>query len=242
LFKKFIPELDLNLAAKKNIPFFFRTIADKNKSARVLVVGGGTISHGLQDELFQKNIEIMETDVTFGPRTAVLCDAHDLPFAEEYFDGVIVQAVMEHVVDPIRCAKEIFRVLKFDGLVYSETPFMQQVHMGQYDFTRFTHLGHRRLFRQFEEIKSGIIGGPSMALSWSIKYFCLSFLSNRVLRLMATGLLNILLHGIIYFDLFLKNKSGAYDGASGFYFLGFKSPKVISDKELLLGYQGEFKL
>ena len=52
--------------------------------------------------------------------------------------------------------KEIYRVLKSDGIVYIETPFMQQVHGGKYDFTRFTYLGHRRLFARFQEIESGI--------------------------------------------------------------------------------------
>ena len=55
-------------------------------------------------------------------------------------------------------------VYKDDGLVYADTPFMQQVHMGRYDFTRFTYLGHRRLFRKFEEIDSGAVSGPAMAL------------------------------------------------------------------------------
>ena len=50
-------------------------------------------------------------------------------------------------------------MLKDDGLVYAETPFLQQVHGGPYDFTRFTHLGHRRLFRKFIELESGATAG-----------------------------------------------------------------------------------
>ena len=84
-------------------------------------------------------IELVETDVSFGPRTALICDAHNIPFAEGSFDGVVAQAVLEHVLDPYSCVAEIYRVLKPAGLVYVETPFMQQVHMGRYDFTRFTH-------------------------------------------------------------------------------------------------------
>ncbi len=41
----------------------------------------------------------------------LICDAHDIPFADRSFDGVIVQAVLEHVVDPFRCCEEIHRVL-----------------------------------------------------------------------------------------------------------------------------------
>ena len=34
------------------------------------------------------------------------------------------------------------------------------MHIGAYDFTRFTPLGHRRLFRWFDELASGMQGGP----------------------------------------------------------------------------------
>ncbi len=84
---------------------------------------------------------------------------------DESFDGVICQAVLEHVLDPYRCVEEIHRVLRPNGLVYAETPFMQQVHGGTHDFTRFTHLGHRRLFRKFAEVDSGVVCGPGMALA-----------------------------------------------------------------------------
>jgi hypothetical protein len=87
----------------------------------------------------------------------------------------VAQAVLEHVLDPWRCVEELHRVLASGGLVYAETPFMQQVHEGRFDFTRFTHLGHRRLFRRFEELDSGAVGGPGMALAWSWRYFLWSF-------------------------------------------------------------------
>ena len=55
---------------------------------------------------------------------------------------------------------------------------MQQVHMRQYDFTQFTHLGHNLLFAQFDLIKSGPVGGTGSALAWhgilSVVWFHLS--------------------------------------------------------------------
>ena len=80
----------------------------------------------------------------------LICDANDIPFENGSFDGVVLQAALEHVADPYRCVEETHRVLKEKGLVYAETAFMQQVHGGRYDFTRFTRLGHRRLFRRFD--------------------------------------------------------------------------------------------
>ncbi|MEZ5361501.1 MAG: class I SAM-dependent methyltransferase [Bryobacterales bacterium] len=66
----------------------------------------------------------------------MLCDAQRIPFADATFDAVVAQAMLEHVADPVRAVGEIWRVLK-PGLVYSETPFLQQVHAGPYDFTRY---------------------------------------------------------------------------------------------------------
>ena len=50
--------------------------------------------------------------------------------ADASVDGVIVQAVLEHVLDPRTVAAEVERVLRPRGMVYAETPLMQQVHEG----------------------------------------------------------------------------------------------------------------
>ena len=152
LVTKLLPEIDVNVKTKKNYEKFAEQIQKQNENPKILVIGGSILGKGMEAILSIPSIEIISSDVSFGPYTALICDAHDLPFEDNSFDGVIVQAVLEHVVDPNRCVSEIYRVLKDNGLVYAETPFMQQVHMGRYDFTRFTHLGHRRLFRKFEEI------------------------------------------------------------------------------------------
>ena len=55
-----------------------------------------------------------------------------------FLDCVIVQAVLEHVIQPFVCVGEIERVLCDGGYIYCETPGFQQVHGRQYDFHRFT--------------------------------------------------------------------------------------------------------
>jgi len=142
------------------------------------------------------------------------------------------------VTDPYKCVEEIHRVLKPQGLVYAETPFMQQVHLGRYDFTRFTHLGHRRLFRRFEEIHSGAMCGPGMALAWAYRYFLLSFARSKLLRAFLTVFSSLTAFYFKYFDHFLINKPGALDAASGYYFIGERSDRILSDRELIRLYRG----
>ena len=166
----------------------------------------------------------------------MICDGHDLPFADDSFDVVIVQAVLEHVVDPFRCVSEIVRVLRGDGLVYAETPFMQQVHGGNYDFIRFTYRGHRRLFRHFEELHAGITGGPGMALAWSWQYFLRSFGGTTKAKMYLAMLGRLTAFYLKYFDYLFNRSSTAYDAASGFYFMGRKSKTVLSDKDIVRCY------
>ena len=101
------------------------------------------------------DIEVHSIDIYASPTVDLICDAHYLPLEGEYYDAVWIQAVLEHVVQPELVVHEIHRVLKPDGIVYAETPFMQQVNEGAYDFTRYTVLGHRYLFKKFSLIDRG---------------------------------------------------------------------------------------
>ncbi len=233
-----VPELGVNLKAKQNYERLTRLLLQRTSHPRVLVIGAMTVGRGMASMLAEPAIEFIETDVALGERTMLVADGHDLPFEDGSFDGVVIQAVLEHVVDPSRCVEEIHRVMADGGLVYAETPFMQQVHGGEYDFTRFTYLGHRRLFRGFSEIASGAVCGPGMALAWSVQYFLLSFVNSSLWRLGIKALTRLTLFWLKYFDYYLIDKPGALDAASGMYFLGARSQHVLSDRELIGLYRG----
>jgi uncharacterized protein YbaR (Trm112 family) len=205
---------------------------------KVLVVGAGDVGNGLDAILALPRIDFVETDVAFGSRTALICDGHDLPFADCSFDGAIIQATLEHVLDPYRCVEELHRVLKSEAVIYAETPFMQQVHMGRYDFTRFTHLGHRRLFRRFSELDSGPCAGAGTVLHWSLRYLMLSFVKSNAGVSLVKGLSRCTLFWLKYLDYLVLDRPGTLDGASAFYFLGRKSDTVLPDRELIALYKG----
>lgn len=233
-----LPQLGQNLVVRTNFRRFVPLLFVQSTNPVVLVIGGSIVGEGMQDILAIPNIEFVESDVAFGPRTALVCDAHDIPFGDGSFDGVIMQAVLEHVADPYRCVEEVHRVLKANGIVYVETPFMQQVHMGRYDFTRFTHLGHRRLFRRFEEISSGIVAGPGTVLAWSYNYFLLSFVQSKVAISLIKASTRLALFWLKYLDRYLIGKRGAFDGASAYYFMGRRSQNILADRELIKLYKG----
>lgn len=235
-----VPDISANVTARSNFAALAELLEQRPERSTVLVVGGGVVGAGMERLLDNPRIEVIETDAALGPRTQLICDAHDLPFPDSSVDAVVVQAVLEHVIDPERCVNEIHRVLRPEGLVYADTPFIQQVHGREFDFTRFTRLGHRRLFRRFDEVGSGITCGPGMALAWSLRYFLMSFFESPKLRALVSGASRLAFFWLKYFDYVLASKPGACDAASAFYFIGSKSDHVLSDRQLLGSYRGGF--
>ncbi|PYX67349.1 MAG: methyltransferase type 11, partial [Acidobacteria bacterium] len=197
---RLLPTLGRNVKAKRNYQAFAELLLKPSSNPVVLIIGGSILGCGLEALAQQPKIQLTETDVSFGPRTQLICDAHDLPFENNSFDGVVVQAVLQYLVEPSRCIREVERVLKPCGLVYAESAFMQQVVHGRYDFTRFTHLGLRRLFRGFEEVGSGPVCGPGMALAWSCQFFLLSLATSRWMRRVMRVIGRLTLFWLKYFD------------------------------------------
>lgn len=235
------PTQSRNVAARDNYGLLHGFLRERARSAltpvKVLVVGGGELGAGSAEILSDPAFEVIETDVYMSPRTRVICDGHDLPFVDSSFDAVICQAVLEHVVDPWRVAAEIRRVLKPKGLVYSEIPFMQQVHGGAFDFTRFTLLGHRRLWRHFEEIRSGAQGGPGMALIWSLLYFFHALLPRRLWSF-SDRFVTLGFFWLKYLDGYLVRRPAGIDAASGTFFLGQRRATPLDDRTIIGGYRG----
>ncbi len=239
LSKVILPSIGGNNLGKKNFKFLENSLLN-NKSQnkpKVLVIGGSIVGDGMADFVNSENLEIVEGDVSFGPRTKIIFDAHSIPYKDQSFDCIIAQAVLEHVIDPMKCVREIHRVLKPNGIVYAETPFMQQVHGGPYDFTRYSHSGHRKLFQNFTEIKSGATAGSGAALAWSYQYFLLALFGyNKTMKLLIKFFARLTGFWIKYFDYLTQCNVRDNDGASGFYFIGTKSDKQLSDKELINYY------
>jgi hypothetical protein len=119
---------------------------------------------------------------------------------------------------------------------------MQQIHMGRFDFSRFTDLGHRWLFRNYQEILRSNAGGPGAGLAWAITYFFLSFCGKRqTLRLVVRALVRLIFFWIHYFDYFMQSRPASRDAASGVIFVGRNCKRpVITPRELIREYQGGF--
>ena len=220
-------------STRRNVCRLISELKRRSDRPRVLVIGGGSEGQGMKALYADPDVKIFAFDIYSTPQVQFVADAHDIPIVDGYFDGVVVQAVLEHVLEPQRVADEIRRVLKPGGLVYAETPFMQQVHEGAYDFTRFTESGHRYLFRRFALIDSGSSGGPGRQLMWAVDYFARSVFRSRS----AGKIAKLAFFWAVYFDAIIP-PDYAIDGASGVYFLGTKSDQAVGPDAIIAHYGG----
>ena len=198
---------------------------------RILIIGGGTIEQGLEQLYETAGIEVIATDIYSSDATTLVADGHHLPFTEESMDAVVIQAVLEHVLAPHDVVAEIHRVVKSNGLVFADTPFIQQVHAGAYDFMRFTVSGHRWLFKNFAMIEAGAASlGAGAALIWSIRYFIRALTGNVRLGTAVA----LLFFWLRFLDGHSRNEQ---DAASGVYFFGTKSVQTLKPTDMIAFYE-----
>jgi SAM-dependent methyltransferase len=203
----------------------------KDRRPRLLIVGGGAVGNGIESLYADAGLDIVAFDIYRSDQCQFIADGHQIPLQDAAVDGVLVQAVLEHVLEPQRVVDEIHRVLRPGGLVYADTPFMQQVHEGPYDFTRFTESGHRYLFRRFELRDSGATGGLGTQLYWSLIYLGRGVHRRAGQLAWAAFCWLPLLDGL--FD-----AKATVDGASGVFFYGHSSARSVSPQEIVDHYCG----
>lgn len=221
----------VNRVAVRNVDLLLRSLP--GPAPTLLVVGGATVGNGTAALYADPRVRVIGFDIVAGPSTQFLADAHQIPLADRSVDAVVVQAVLEHVLDPGLVVAEIHRVLTDAGLVYAETPFLQQVHAGPYDFTRFTASGHRHLFRRFEELAAGAVAGPGTQLLWSLDHLVRGLTRSPAAGRLTRGLLS-------WLRLLDAAVPAGYaeDSACACFFLGRKRESGMSPAEAVGYYRG----
>lgn len=192
----------------------------------VLNVGAGDgngCGKRLWENLPVNDTEITNVDIGTGDNVDIVADAAALPFKDGSFDAVVTQAVLEHVENAPKVVSEICRVLKADGIVYSETPFLQGVHADPHDYNRFTLNGLEFLFADFDKIDSGVSVGPWCSFVWLVRDGLSSCFRWQPLYYVSRFALSWILAPFRYLD-YLPNFGAARERlASEYYYLGRKS-------------------
>ncbi|HOX28827.1 MAG TPA: class I SAM-dependent methyltransferase [bacterium] len=138
--------------SKKSIERF-NVLVDQPESAVCLSIGGGPN---------RPHPNFTNLNIGPFPNVDIVADAHHLPYADNSVDAIYCEAVLEHLYDPPRAVREMFRVLRPGGRVLSITPFLQEYHGYPYHYCNFTLTGHSMLYEKvgFEITDSGACVGP----------------------------------------------------------------------------------
>lgn len=147
----------------------------------------------------------------------IVTDLRRLPLADASLDGAMSIAVLEHVPDPAAHVAEIRRVLRPGGRLLCFVPFMQPFHASPYDFQRYTDVGLRELFRDFEVQSVRVGSGPTSGLIWVLQEWLamvFSFGSKRLYRALVP--VTWVLSPLKLLDLLLARHPAASVIASGF--------------------------
>ncbi len=138
--------------------FFDDKIREIAQEKNILDIGGGfKFQKELQKykELFKEsNYQVLDKEPSFNPD--IVGDVCQMPFEDGSFDAVICKAVLEHIQEPKKAAREIFRVLKpgGKGLIYLPFLYPYHAHKGVYqDYFRYTEDGVKYLFEDFKVIE-----------------------------------------------------------------------------------------
>jgi uncharacterized protein YbaR (Trm112 family)/SAM-dependent methyltransferase len=151
----------------------------------------------------------------------IVGDVRYLPFQENSIDFLFVIAVLEHVDDPAKAVKDIYRSLKPGGKVYAEIPFCRAYHAVPCDFQRYTLSGIEKLFENFRCIEKGVASGPGSAMSLSISsFFAILFsLNNITWYKFWNRIFRIITKPIQYIDVVCKDNKLAHRFACALYIL-----------------------
>ncbi len=167
------------------------------------------------------------TNVNIGPfpNVDVVADAHHLPYADECVDAVHSEAVFEHLANPAKAAKEVFRVLKTNGRAFVCTPFLQPYHGYPDHYQNFTLTGHRGLFESkgFEILEAGTCVGPVYTMA-NIMLIFLSEFSPAPLRRPLSMVWQMMSMAVRPLDKILNERKNSHVLASTTYLLARKPP------------------
>jgi SAM-dependent methyltransferase len=115
---------------------------------------------------------VLDKVADYGPD--IVGDIHNLPLADESVDAVICMNVLEHVEEPHKAMKEIYRVLKKGGYAYFDTPFIFFYHPmnGYYkDFYRFSRDAWEYMCKDYNHIEIQNVRGALGTVMNLIPFF-----------------------------------------------------------------------
>lgn len=155
------------------------------------------------------SVRWLATDVEPSMGADVVGDVLSLPLPDSSQDVVVAEHVLEHVVDPLRAAAEIERVLRPGGIVFAKVPFTYPWHGGYVDFFRFTPAGVLAAFSACEALYFGHGPGPMSAVAYTLQSVWVSLFKRRRTIWVASAVGRLTFGWLRYLDRWATLRSGS---------------------------------
>ena len=128
---------------------------------------------------------MINLDLVSSPSIDCVGRAEQLPFRNGVFSLVVTQETLEHVRDPFQAVRDMYRVLRSEGVLYCQVPFIIGYHPGPTDYWRFTQQGIRELVEQagFACMEVDVAVGPAVGFHRIATEFLASSIARIVPRL-----------------------------------------------------------
>lgn len=166
--------------------FVTSVYADHNKS-RVVQNAIRDIFDQFREDSFVLNIgsgdkrnwpNVRNLDIIDGQNVDIVGSAENIPLEDNSVDLIISQEAFEHIQNPELALKECYRVLRPEGLIYFQVPFIIGYHPGPTDFIRFTKEGVIELLTRggFKVTSIEItVGGATGFYRIAVEFFAILF-------------------------------------------------------------------
>ena len=99
-----------------------------------------------------KNLDYTSADL-FSPIVDVKADILDLPFADESFDVIFCNHVLEHIKDDRKAMSELYRVMKKGGWGILQVPMKNSLEKTYEDFTITDPKERQKHFGQYDHVR-----------------------------------------------------------------------------------------
>jgi SAM-dependent methyltransferase len=128
------------------------------------------------------------------PLVDIVCPAEAIKVQDEWADVVLCLSVLEHVNDPIKAVKELYRVVKPTGVIFASTHGFFPWHPSPQDHWRWTQTGLPILFQAYGGFSSVSIfatRGTISGVFFLLAHYVYAWASQNRLKLILRGPLTI---------------------------------------------------
>jgi SAM-dependent methyltransferase/uncharacterized protein YbaR (Trm112 family) len=213
-----IPDPTVDTGALPECKRWFKEhVIDGVRGEKVLDLGSGI-------NKVYTNPELVRFDIAPHANAQVVGDGERLPFRDGVFDGVVLDAVLEHLAHPARVVAEVHRVLKPGGAVLAHVPFLYPFHAAPHDYQRYTPAGLRMLFEAFDPVEVGTDRRPGRAVREIVSAYAAVFSDDRTMSYVLRWVTAAAWMPAVWLDRWLSRKRKADHVVVGSPILARKSP------------------